>query len=120
MKALLQLTTLVAMTTACIATVSAAQGPALRLGIAQPSYRSGNQWEPSFEQERVQRNQWKKGALIGAGVAAAVVGIVTVYMQLLTREEDISPMFFVGPVLIGALVGGMIGSGSHPHRREFK
>lgn len=110
MKALLRLTTLVAMTTACIVTPSAAQGPALRAGISQPSYRYGSNWEPSFKQDKVQPNQWKKGALIGAGVGA-VAGSALFLLAEAIAEESVNPMVFFGPVLAGAVVGAIIGSG---------
>lgn len=90
----------------------AAQGPNLRLGLSQPAPVSPSGWSDSHTLQSVAPNQWKHGAVIGGAVGAGV-GLVLYAIRRSVDEGSTSPFVIIGPILIGALIGGMIGSGSH-------
>ena len=90
-----------------------AQGPLARAGLSQPSHVSSARWESSFRREAASPNQWKKGAAIGAGIGAAL-GLLLYAWERQVDDKAPGPMVIILPIFISGLVGGMIGSGSHP------
>ena len=90
---------------------ASAQGPVARAGLSQPTQGSPR-WESSFRRDSVSPNQWKKGAAIGAGVGAAL-GLLIYAWERANDDTTPSASVIILPIFIFALVGGMIGSGSH-------
>lgn len=92
---------------------AAAQGPSNRAGLTQPAHFRAGRWESSFEHDSVPPNEWKKGALIGGGIGAGLGLLLYAFAKSIDDSNRSQVPLLIGPILIFALVGGMIGSGSH-------
>lgn len=92
---------------------AAAQGAAPRAGLAQPVPSATTRWESSFRRDSVRPNEWKKGALIGGGIGAGFGLLLYAFANSIDDSNRSNVPLLIGPILIFALVGGMIGSGSH-------
>lgn len=60
-------------------------------------------------------SRWKEGVFIGAGVGAGV-GLLAVALNHSFCEGtrcNITAYYFIGPILIFSIIGGLIGSGIH-------
>ena len=88
----------------------ASSGP--RVGLSQLSRVATPTWDRSFRRDSVPRNQWERGALIGAGIGAAL-GLAAFAFEHSYNETRTSGFVIVGPTLVFALIGGLSGSGSH-------
>lgn len=71
---------------------------------------------PSARTVTVQPSEWKRGMLIGAGVGAALDLLIAWFATSCERDGcHVIGTYLLGPPVVFALIGGMIGSGVHPH-----
>ncbi len=64
----------------------------------------------------VQSSEWEQDMLIGAGIGAAFDLLLAWFASDCKRDGcHVIGTYLLGPPLVFALIGGMIGSGVHPH-----
>ena len=92
----------------------AAQAPR-PTGLRNPEPVIHTDSTPRADSVRVAPSQWKEGMIIGgvAGLAIGALGASFARAMCETTDCQPTPLTYLGPTIVFALIGGMIGSGFH-------